>query len=473
MGRPALRSNTCTVPAWRYIAAGGAISSILVVFGGGGAVAYADDRAPNAVDSGSRDGPSIADRSEHTSLREPGTESLSPSHTEAETTEPDDTDGSGEYPRIEDAAPPSQEEDTSTDSTVDSSPAVPEDVTPEDVPSIDPPAEATESGTATNSSTTAPDSSSGSVPVATATTTAPTADDAGITASPVSTDASSTSTPAVEPASVVSAPPVAQNAPVVENAPATGESPISSATEPTIAVSVSISAAVTTVPLVSATAVVAPPSILQWFVLLTWAQLQWLIQQQLSGSAVTPVLNRLGIADPRLISAVYPNPSSTAFLPTQFSWFTTTLDALQGMRSLGLPIDPALLQRTSATLAAEAAKLPGIVKALTDQVTARSGLQPGLPCVGTFIRNVSIWALFTAAAFGLFGMVSLTGLGTMVGFRQAKAGYALRAAGLARFSGPGPLGIVRETGFVQIGSRRSSAEPARLRAVASHLRDSA
>lgn len=461
MGRPALRSSTCTVPAWRYIAAGGAISSILVVFGGGGAVAYADDRAPNSVDSGSRDGPSIADRSEHTSLREPGTESLSPSHTEAETTEPDDTDGSGEYPRIEDAAPPSQEEDTSTDSTVDSSPAVPEDVTPEDVPSIDPPAEATESGTATNSSTTAPDSSSGSVPVATATTTAPTADDAGIT------------TPAVEPASVVSTPPVVQNAPVVENAPATGDAPILPAAEPAIAVSVPIPAAVTTVPLVSVTAAVAPPSILQWFVLLTWAQLQWLIQQQLSGSAVTPVLNRLGIADPRLISAVYPNPSSTAFLPTQFSWFTTTLDALQGMRSLGLPIDPALLQRTSATLAAEAAKLPGIVMALTDQVTARSGLQPGLPCVGTFIRNVSIWALFTAAAIGLFGMVSLTGLGTMVGFRQAKAGYALRAAGLARFSGPGPLGIVRERGLVQIGSRRSSAEPARLRAVASHLRDSA
>ncbi|WP_162938472.1 hypothetical protein [Mycobacterium kyogaense] len=457
MGRPALQSSKCTVPAWRYIAAGGAISSILVVFGGGGAVAYADDRAPNSVDSGSRDSPSITDRSEHTSLREPGTESLLRSDTEPETTDPDDTDVAGESPRIEDAALPSQEEDTSTDSTVDSPPEVPEDVTPEDVPSIDPPAEATESGTATNSSTTAPDSSSGSVPVATA-----------------STDASSTSTPAVEPASVVSAPPVLQNAPVVENAPATGDAPISPAAEPTTAVSVPISAAVTTVSLVSVTAVVAPPSILQWFVLLTWAQLQWLIQQQLSGSAVTPILNRLGIADPRLISAVYPSPSSTASLPTQFSWFTTTLDALQGMRSLGLPIDPALLQRTSATLAAaEAAKLPAIVKALTDQVTARSGLQPGLPCVGTFIRNVSIWALFTAAALGLFGMVSLTGLGTMVGFRQAKAGYALRAAGLARFSGPGPLGIVRETGFVQIGSRRSSAEPARLRAVASHLRDSA
>lgn len=63
------------------------------------------------------------------------------------------------------------------------------------------------------------------------------------------------------------------------------------------------------------------------------------------------------------------------------------------------------------TLAAETSSLPAIAKALTDQAHSRLGLL-GSPCVGTFIRNVSLWALFTAAALGLLGLTSLTGLGT-------------------------------------------------------------
>ncbi|TRW78567.1 hypothetical protein FK535_24715 [Mycolicibacterium sp. 018/SC-01/001] len=274
------------------------------------------------------------------------------------------------------------------------------------------------------------------------------------------------------PAPAVDTTPSGGASPVDGSAPATVDAPIAPAAYPDAAAPVAVPAAATTVvSLVSATAVAPPTNLVQWFVLLTWAQLQWLIQQQLSGSPVTP--DRLTGADPRLIRAVYPNPSSTAGLSTQFPWLGTSLDALQGMRLLTLPIDPALLTKTFPTLAAETAALPAIVKALTDQVSARSGLQPGSPCVGTIIRTVSMWALFTAAALGIFGMISMTGIGTMVGFRQAKAGYALRAAGLARFAGPGPLGIVRETGLVQIGSRGSSAQPPRLRVVTTHQRDSA
>ncbi|MEH3141341.1 MAG: hypothetical protein PGN37_14420 [Mycobacterium kyogaense] len=465
------------MPAWRYIAAGGAISSILLVFGGG-AVAYADDRAPSAVDSGSRDTPSITDRSQDSTPRHRMTESSSQTETETETetaetgaTDPHDADGSDESPRTDDPAVPPGYQDTSTDGTVDPSPEIPGDVPPDDDPTIDPPTVDTGAGTETETdpSTTQPDSSSGSVPAATVITTGPTSGDAtaGITENPVSTDTSTISVPDVEPAPVVSV------SPAVDNSPVTVDAPVVSAAEANTVVSVPVSAVVTTVPLASLTAAIAPPSILQWFALLTWAQLQWLIQQQLGGPGVTPVLGRLGGADPRLISAVYPNLSTTADPPMQLSWLRTTLDALQGMRLLGLPVDPALLQRTSATLAAETARLPAIAKALTDQVNARSGLQLSAPCVGAFIRNVSIWALFTAAALGIFGMISMTGLGAMVGFRQAKAGYALRAAGLARFSGPGPLGLVRDAGFVQIGSRRPNAERPRLHAVATHLRDSA
>jgi hypothetical protein len=237
-----------------------------------------------------------------------------------------------------------------------------------------------------------------------------------------------------------------------------------------------------TVSLAPGTAAAAPPGILQWFVLLTWFQLQWLMQwqQQLGGSGATPVLNRFDARDTRVMGTVFQNSSTTAFLATQLPWLTTTLGALQGMpmsalqaMQLGdLAIDQDMLHRMSMTLAAETSSLPAIAKALTDQAHSRLGLL-GSPCVGTFIRNVSVWALFTAAALGLLGLTSLTGLGTLVGFRQAKAGYALRASGLARFTGPGPLGVVREAGFVRIGSRRPKDGPPRLRVIGTDLRDSA
>ena len=146
---------------------------------------------------------------------------------------------------------------------------------------------------------------------------------------------------------------------------------------------------------------------------------------------------------------------------------------LQGMRLVDLTIDPALLQRMGMSLAGETAAVPAIAKALTDQVRSRLSGHLSLPCIGTFVRNVSLWALFTAAALGLLGLTGLTGIGTMLGFRQAKAGFALQASGLARFTGPGPLGVVREGGFVRIGSRRASAEPPRLRVVGTDMRDSA
>ena len=37
----------------------------------------------------------------------------------------------------------------------------------------------------------------------------------------------------------------------------------------------------------------------------------------------------------------------------------------------------------------------------------------------------------------------LTLAGVRVGYRQAKAGFVLRTTGIARFAGPGPLGVVR------------------------------
>ena len=66
---------------------------------------------------------------------------------------------------------------------------------------------------------------------------------------------------------------------------------------------------------------------------------------------------------------------------------------------------------------------------------------------------VSLAALAAAALPGAGGLVILTGAGVRVGYRQAKAGFVLRTAGIARFAGPGPLGVVRSGSLVVVRPR--------------------
>ena len=68
---------------------------------------------------------------------------------------------------------------------------------------------------------------------------------------------------------------------------------------------------------------------------------------------------------------------------------------------------------------------------------------------------LSLWALFTSALPGLAGLLVVFGAGTRVGYRQAKAGFAVRVAGIGRFAGPGPLGVVRSGSLVTLHQRRT------------------
>jgi hypothetical protein len=59
------------------------------------------------------------------------------------------------------------------------------------------------------------------------------------------------------------------------------------------------------------------------------------------------------------------------------------------------------------------------------------------------VRSPSLSALAAVALPGVVGLVVLTALGVRVGYRQAKAGIALRTAKVARFAAPRPLTVVR------------------------------
>lgn len=68
-------------------------------------------------------------------------------------------------------------------------------------------------------------------------------------------------------------------------------------------------------------------------------------------------------------------------------------------------------------------------------------------------RSPALAVLLYAALPGVGGLLFLTGAGMRLGYRQAKAGFALRVAGIARFAPSGPIGVVRSGSLVFVRPR--------------------
>ena len=103
--------------------------------------------------------------------------------------------------------------------------------------------------------------------------------------------------------------------------------------------------------------------------------------------------------------------------------------------------------------AGRASSLPGMAPPASNGATPMG--------VRSFLRHalhdlpvaLSLAALAAVALPGLGGLVILTLAGVRIGYRQAKAGFVLRTAGIARFAGPGPLGVVRSGSLVVVRPR--------------------
>ncbi|RAV14645.1 hypothetical protein DQP55_08780 [Mycolicibacterium sp. GF69] len=65
----------------------------------------------------------------------------------------------------------------------------------------------------------------------------------------------------------------------------------------------------------------------------------------------------------------------------------------------------------------------------------------------------SLTALAAVALPGVGALLVVAAAGVRVGYRQAKAGLALRASGIARFAGSGPLGVARSGSMVALRQR--------------------
>jgi hypothetical protein len=132
---------------------------------------------------------------------------------------------------------------------------------------------------------------------------------------------------------------------------------------------------------------------------------------------------------------------------------------------------PSLLDDTNQTRSDGAASAFGTTGALADtsstSVAARfepdaalpEGLQTFLHSYGQVIVAVSLSAMFAAALPGLVGLVIPVVAGMHIGYRQAKAGRALRTSGIAHLAASGPIGVVRSGSQVALRPPRSRVAP--------------
>ena len=121
---------------------------------------------------------------------------------------------------------------------------------------------------------------------------------------------------------------------------------------------------------------------------------------------------------------------------------------------------PALNPTALAALAAPIKSVPAPIPALAGEYETVFDR-----AFGALIVPLSLWALATGALPGLVGLLVVFGAGARVGYRQAKAGLALKVAGIARFAGPGPLGVVRSGSLIAVhrkGARAGSPRWSRL-----------
>jgi hypothetical protein len=97
---------------------------------------------------------------------------------------------------------------------------------------------------------------------------------------------------------------------------------------------------------------------------------------------------------------------------------------------------------------------------LRSGLAALSGVRGLMVLNAAGVLPISLVALAALALPGAGGLTILTATGVSVGYRQAKAGFALRTAGIAGFARPGavPLGVVRSGSLVVIRPRALPVE---------------
>jgi hypothetical protein len=180
---------------------------------------------------------------------------------------------------------------------------------------------------------------------------------------------------------------------------------------------------------------------------------------------VQPASGRVS-ADIRGPSATLPTPLQTVRPPTGGHGAISASDGA-GETVTATATATSMSGATSAIVGASSLN----ARARTAPAAAMSdGLQAFFRSYGSLVIAASLSAMVAAALPGLVAFLIPTAAGMGVGYRQAKAGIALRAPGMARFAGSGPVGIVRSGSLVALRpSAMRGGRRARTDAGSSHL----
>jgi len=114
---------------------------------------------------------------------------------------------------------------------------------------------------------------------------------------------------------------------------------------------------------------------------------------------------------------------------------------------------PTPLETIATTGISQELSLSGMTSQAPDGVTP-TGVLPFLEhMVDAVLLPASLSALAAVALPGVGGLLIICAAGIRIGYRQAKAGFALQKAGIVRFAGTGPLGVVRSGSLVTLSPR--------------------
>jgi hypothetical protein len=116
---------------------------------------------------------------------------------------------------------------------------------------------------------------------------------------------------------------------------------------------------------------------------------------------------------------------------------------------------PSAIMASGTTAALAEAASTSMAARVAPNAELPEGLRVFLRSYGQLIIAASLSAMAAAALPGLAGIVIPTLAAVRIGYRQAKAGQTLHASGIARFSGSGPLGVVRSGSVVAVRAHRS------------------
>jgi hypothetical protein len=127
--------------------------------------------------------------------------------------------------------------------------------------------------------------------------------------------------------------------------------------------------------------------------------------------------------------------------------------AFPAIPSAGDATEDAALAGITTMLASQESSLPAQAPPMPDGVIP-VGVQEFFQQVVEEVKRSPGLAVLAAAALpGLGGLLVVTAAGIRLGYRQAKAGFALHAADIARFARSGPIGVVRSGSLIAARSR--------------------